>query len=417
VSGVRLHFMTPRAWSLLGFLIACLLWVGRKSDSIWNAQFWAEDGQILYQGAVDHGLGSLLIPHAGYHHFLLRIVALPSCIVPVEAAPVFINVVALLPCFLCAFIIGSTRIDLPHRLLWMPFAALIPQYFVQETGLCLANAQWILVLVLPLIAVMDSPRGTGARTVEMVLLLALGITGPYCVMLFPLFAWMALKREPWRVARLGAVLLSSAIQMATILQWEHRDMIIAGNEAVAGSSLPNYVFAATHTLSIRLFGGNFLGPLIAYRVPWVAQAGALVALCCALIVPIWKVGSRRTIAIFLIYTGAVLSLAATWKHRSNANLLDVFGFNDRYFVTFAVALIWCALLIVSRDSIIPKRIGEWVGFVVILVMLSVSARYFFAKPLPDFMWPEQATMAKINGGGEVLIHPRKLWSVNIREQR
>ncbi|MGA7937436.1 MAG: hypothetical protein WCA35_28050, partial [Kovacikia sp.] len=72
---------------LLVFLIAFALLVLRQPGSVFNAQFWAEDGTIFYANAYNLGaIHSLFLPYAGYLCFVQRLVASFIQLFPLEWA-------------------------------------------------------------------------------------------------------------------------------------------------------------------------------------------------------------------------------------------------------------------------------------------------------------------------------------------
>src|SRR6476469_1167442 len=63
---------------LLAFLIA----LTRRPETVTQAQFWAEDGKYWYAQAYNHGWSVLLETYGGYFVVLYRLVAQASLLVP-----------------------------------------------------------------------------------------------------------------------------------------------------------------------------------------------------------------------------------------------------------------------------------------------------------------------------------------------
>src|SRR6476659_704416 len=81
-------------WFLM--VLAGIIIVLRKPDSIFHAQFVAEDGRFWYADAYNHGAQSLLWPQDGYLQTLSRVTGLVSLVVPFHLAPTIFALVALL---------------------------------------------------------------------------------------------------------------------------------------------------------------------------------------------------------------------------------------------------------------------------------------------------------------------------------
>jgi hypothetical protein len=58
----------------LFWLLGCLIIVSRRPAILFDPQLWAEDGFVFLDEAIKYGWASIGIPHAGYIHFLPRII-------------------------------------------------------------------------------------------------------------------------------------------------------------------------------------------------------------------------------------------------------------------------------------------------------------------------------------------------------
>jgi hypothetical protein len=85
----------------------------RKSDSLLNPQFWAEDGALFFIEVERYGgWGLLLRPYEGYLHFLPRLIAAGGGALPLAFVPAFYAWTALLVTGLIAWWLQSPRIPL-----------------------------------------------------------------------------------------------------------------------------------------------------------------------------------------------------------------------------------------------------------------------------------------------------------------
>ena len=84
--------LTSRTESLLVVVVAAIILFIRKTDSILNPQFWAEDRTVFFLDQYHDGVSSVFQPHAGYLHLVPRIIALLADLVfTVPAAPYVYN--------------------------------------------------------------------------------------------------------------------------------------------------------------------------------------------------------------------------------------------------------------------------------------------------------------------------------------
>ena len=80
--------ITSRTESLLVIVVTTIILFIRKTDSILNPQFWAEDGTVFFLDQHHDGVSSIFKPYAGYFNLVSRIVAfLADLVFPVIAAP------------------------------------------------------------------------------------------------------------------------------------------------------------------------------------------------------------------------------------------------------------------------------------------------------------------------------------------
>src|SRR4030081_3271039 len=63
---------------------------------------WAEDGEVFYDDALRHGLGSLARPYSGYLQTIPRLLAIPATWLPVGRIAIYLAVAAAACCSLVA---------------------------------------------------------------------------------------------------------------------------------------------------------------------------------------------------------------------------------------------------------------------------------------------------------------------------
>jgi hypothetical protein len=187
-------------------------------------QFWAEDGAVFFQAAIDDGpWAPFLAPYGGYFHTVPRAIGAIASIAPLDAAPLVVwllvaAVVAWCAATICRAAPPWVR-SIPLRLLLASSLVAIPA-MGDEALANAANLQWILLFTA--IVVLISPVG-GSRLWVVngsLVVVTSALSSPLAVTLAPLVAvrwWFERRKRPdavaisWALATLvqiGAVLLA-----------------------------------------------------------------------------------------------------------------------------------------------------------------------------------------------------------------
>lgn len=99
----------------LPLTLSIVLLLIRRPDAVLHAQFFAEDATVFYSQAYhEGGFKALLVPHNGYFCLVQRLVAALSLFFPLQYAPLFSNVVALLVKVLPVALILSDRFEIKN---------------------------------------------------------------------------------------------------------------------------------------------------------------------------------------------------------------------------------------------------------------------------------------------------------------
>ena len=197
-------------------VIAFALLVTRRPASLLHADFWAEDGWHWYPDAYNDGWRTLLRPYAGYLQSICRLVGLAAQPFPLSWAPTLFSIVALGVQVAVACLLMSSRMEAawPHRPSRMLFAfiyLLLPNSF--EVYANLTNAQWHLSLVAFLLLVATPTRTSWGRVADLLLIMLCGLSGPFCLFLFPVSIWQAWrKRDPDSTLKLALVFACCIVQ-------------------------------------------------------------------------------------------------------------------------------------------------------------------------------------------------------------
>jgi hypothetical protein len=203
------------------FLAGLIAVFTRLPGALLHAQFFAEDGWVWYQQAYNlHWLRSLAIAQAGYLQTLPRLVAGVTLLVPMQCAPLIMNLAGAVIQVLPVTALLSRRCTswgpLPVRMLMAALYIAIPN--APEIHIVLTNAMWHLAVLQALIAFSVPPLSWRGRVCD-ILLFAIGsISGPFSILLLPLvLAYWWIRRYRWTLVVLGIMFAGVVIQVLTLL--------------------------------------------------------------------------------------------------------------------------------------------------------------------------------------------------------
>ena len=360
--------MTARPLRLLITFLAITLVALRKSDSLLNPQFWAEDGAVFFIEAERYGGWVLLFrPYEGYLLFLPRLIAALATPLPLTLAPAFYAWSSLAATGATAWWLQSSRIPIPGGAFAALALAAVPH--TGEVYLTVCNLQWITAVGLFTLTLTTDATTPATRFGEIALLLLTGLTGPFVLLALPLFAWRALaRRSPW-----SCVLLALAITCAAA----HVPSLLARTpDAITAPWAP---FHHAAIVGRRVVGTLFLGPL---PLPEILCA-ALAALTLTFLGVIFY---RRRAALpggLLLIAAALFVLAATaYKVRPDTWTLSELVNGDRYFFIPKIILLWllAALALTAGPRLRPAL------FALLLLPLFANAPHFRFAPALDQHW-------------------------------
>ena len=187
----------------------------RRAEAWSNPQFWAEDGHF-YERAYVIGWRALALPYNGYLHTVPRLVAALTVLFDPALAPgIFVGCATLLTLYAASRAL-SRRCPLPRFAGCCALAfALVPN--TGEVLLNIVNIQWVLAGALVLLLVSADPVRPGQWAHDAVSAAAIGLTGPFCMILAPLFAWRAWDRGTRASALLCAIVVVCAVVQGSLV--------------------------------------------------------------------------------------------------------------------------------------------------------------------------------------------------------
>lgn len=384
----RARFAGPGVgWAIL---TAALVLIFRKPDLFLNPQFWAEDFYPFFVDANIFGPRVLAAPYNGYLHFIPRLIASLAAPFHPSMQPAIYVAAALGITLAVVAQVFSPRLNLPGRP-WLALAIVAVPH-TGEVFLNPANLQWITALALVLTLMKRDAIDAAEWGMDAAVLVAVGLTGPFSVLLLPLFlarAWVRGTRASWVVV---AILAPPAAVQAWHLchapaflemgawRWSH----LLGVLAVR--------------LPMTLACGEVLPVKLGYA--WtVSLGGALVA---AFAFFCLRRGAWRGARVWLLAGLLLLLLAGIKRGRADTwAFYDTFN-GDRYFYGPKVITLWLAVLITAE---LTSRRLRTLAVALLMGAFAANVPAFRIKPQPDLHWAGYSDKIQAGERIEVPINP------------
>jgi hypothetical protein len=387
--------LTARGWLARFFgdppkgavLAACALVLGlRRAEALTRPQFWAEDA-YFFERAYVLGWASLRESYAGYLHTVLRLIAEAAVSIdPARAPAIFVAAAGLLTLYVASRTL-SDRCPLPR--LGGAFAlalVLVPNTY--EVLLTVVNLQWVLAAGLLLLLLSRDPVGAGSWVHDLAAAALLGLTGPYSVLLAPLFAWRAWRRRTRASVALAAIIAACALAQLYFLRTEPQ-IVPPKDRQVAGELILPTV---GHSIGASILLGR-LEP----RDPGLA-AGTILGLATLAAVGYlaFRPGALREERAWLgVAFGALLFGALLRSRYSLGVYFQPLG-NGRYVYLPQLIALWL-LLLAAREK---GRTGRIAALLAVLALV-VNLPRLREPAFPDLHWERYAP--QIRAGQRVVV--------------
>ena len=340
------HISHRMQW--LVFLLGVLLVFSRRPDAFLHPVFFAEDGTIWYAEAYRLGfLKSIFLPEAGYLLILPRLVATWTLLVPLLYAPLLMNLVGTVIQVLPVNLLLSRRCvswgSLPVRLI-MSFAYLaIPNS--RELDVVLTNSQWHLALLACLVVLASVPHGRKWKAFDIGILVLSGLTGPFCLLLFPVaVAMWWFRRANWRLIPIAIVLICGLLQLSVLFG----SGFAIRTKAPLGASIRLLIdLIAGHVYLAAILGqSNYTAGVQFVVLCLVAVLGTAVILYCLL-------KGRLELRLFVVFSLLVFAASLKSPLMSDTSpqwqVLDQ-AYGIRYWFFPMLAFVWCLIWCCSASS-------------------------------------------------------------------
>jgi hypothetical protein len=330
------------------FLLACAVIVSRRPDALFHAQFWNEDGHVFFADAYNFGWWSALFRcYEGYFHACPRLGAALALLVPLSLAPLVLNLIAIgiqaLPANLLLSSRSSAWGSLRFRTLLAVTYLALPNCW--EIDANITNSQWLLALNAFLLLAAFTPRSAAGRFFDLCILLLCGLTGPLCILLFPIAAILVWRyRDRWRWVEAGILAAACLVQAWSLFNGGF-------------SSRPHYPLGASPAMFARILAGQvYLGTLLGSNALAAHPGlGRLIVFTCiaasgTIFVAICFLRSPLQMRLFLLFSSMImvaLLIAPTPGPLNGVTVWEVLvgGGAARYWffptLAFAWSILWC----------------------------------------------------------------------------
>ena len=387
---------SPAAGCVLTLILASFVLFLRKPDALLNPQFWGEDGVIFFHQCYAFGLNSLFLPYAGYLHTIPRLIALVCSPFPLVALPLLYNSSAFIGLLLVCAYLFNPRLKLPVKPLFALSVVLIP--YSSVCYLNITNLQWIMAPLLLLVQLQDPPRRSRQIVADYLLVIALGLTGPFVILCLPLFiTGYLMRRDKHSLGICMVACLAAAVQSSVL----------------AATMKPAGPFSADGATWIKLIAYRGFGDLAFGRQISVSLTPCLLAIL-GLLIPMGLIvlarGDRERLHRIVVFVGfgTVVFAAAMFKFRSTPEVLLRQGNADGYFFPVYLMLAWSLLLILDQQGI--RRI---LAIILLTIFLAATARNFRAEPMIDYDWRSWCHQLTPDQRIEIPLNPPG-WSIRLR---
>jgi hypothetical protein len=387
------------------FSLSYLVFVVRRPDAIFHAQFCAEDGFVWFSDAYNRGwLHALMLPWTGIFMTVPRLACSLALLVPLAWAPLVTNAISIaiqaLPVNLLLNSRSSGWGSFPFRALLAVAYLALPD--CSELSYGISWAQWPLALCSILVIVSAVPRNWVERAGDCVLFVLSGLSGPACILFLPITAFIAWRRkERWRWTPFGVLAGCALVQMYALVV---RDPTGRPTQFPLGANLEMFT---------RIFGGNvILGALLGRtRLAIMPGYGALLFLAFAtaaglaiMIVVFFK--AEMELKLFMVFASMLLFVSLvrpTAYPTPGTTVWEMFAqaSDIRYWVMPSLAFAWCVLWCARSGTVFLRIVS-----VVLLFVMSFSAAINWKHPaLPDLQFVEFARAFEASPPGTVMIIP------------
>lgn len=346
-------------------------------DYFYGKYLWAEDGVIFLNDSQEIGYKSLFKPYAGYLHFYPRLVALVATGLDLLYRPVVLLVGWLLAYGVLIYAIARAAIAMNFSLL--SIITLIGLVSLQpnngEVFFNITNSQWMLGAALSVYAITTDGGSLARKAGVCLMLVGMGLTGPFCIVLAPVLMVKAIARRDWRYnSHVYIPVILSAIIQSTVLLNSNRV-----SQGLVDDSLLDWVMASMLMLS---FGSGKALVLLAVFCFWSLVFYSLIKRLRH------DRGYASILTPFLLFITAVLFIiAGLISSKQNPLAIVAIGAGGNRYSWVPYTLIYISVMMITLESRI-------INLFIILLSSIVCAKNFNKVSSPSLQFGSYANFSR-----------------------
>ena len=396
----RHWWRAPRLTPWVLAALALLLFL-RKPHALHTPQLYAEDGTIFLAFNDLLGLRAFFEPYMGYLHLLPRLIAwAASRLLDPLWWPAFYNGASFLIWVAVLARMFSPRLQLPGKP-WLALAFIIgPQS--GEILFNITNLQWVCAFLLVQQALIARPVTPAQRIGDLVIVMLVGLTGPFVIALGPLLAWR------WWRDRNGdnlAVLLV-ATACAAVQAWF---VLPTGPKF----DFPQFdAIAFLQNVGQRILIWPVAGEALMNKLPRLLVGIAGVGGVAALLAWALRPHPRRGLRGPVVAAFAFMMAAMVYRSRPDTWNYENLVFSDRYYYIPRVLLAW---LLVWEFDAVPRALA-WLARALFLAIAVMHLHTYIVPPPPNYDWPKHVDPIRRGVPAEIPTLPEG-WTLEYRGRK
>jgi hypothetical protein len=381
VARLRALLIRPPLWVTL--VLCALILAARRPAQIVSPQFWAEEGAVFYADAYALGAPALVKSFGGYLNSMQRIVAAAAQWAdPAWAPAIFVAAAFLLTLYVAART-QSGRFPLTPHVGYALAVVLVPDTF--EVLLLLNNIDRITAVGLLLVLISRDPRRWWQQAHDVTAVCLFGLTGPYSIVLAPLFLWRAMKRRT-RVSFILAVLVIGCALTQGILIGLHEKGKLADKGPVAmgyGNFAPEKLLAVP---GMRIAGSLLVGSRVPPDYPLPVETALGIGVLVAVALLALRRGAARTERLWMGIAFLLVLASALYRCRLVLPDLCHAVYGARYFYFPQLIVLWLLLAF----AVERKRWPSGFAWLLLFWILAINVPRLREPGLQDFRWADYA---------------------------
>ena len=421
---------------LLAILSAFVILFLRRPDILLKPQFWAEDGFVWFQEALNLGpIQALLIPKGGYFQTISRLVLGIATMIPLGYAPLFSNIMALIIRAAPIGFLFTKRmewISWPARMLIALYYVLMPNLW--EVHANITNTFWYLAIYLFATIVADDPKTLGWKIHDIVILILAGLSSISIIFIFPcyLLKLWAQSEVAYGAGKSAASIMSrireTGRQFLKPYSLLYLLICLIQGIAVMTSAMSTRSPAplglsdvvVVNIMSARVFLGALL-PLKWGSTVWDLYLLNYTVTIASMFAIVYVIRSNNYRIGGLVWFAGLMILATLAKPQISLDMPQLPQLRDpncggRYFIVPAIA--WFCILVQLVSSL--KNRWKPVAYMMLAsVVIAVGMASFKIPPMPDMRFDDYVKKYEQLAPGEKIvipINPGGGWQIEITKK-